>query len=345
MAENKRITLRDIARFASVSTGTVSMVLNDNPSVAPATRAHVQQIIDKLAYVYDRSGAQLRNKRTGIVGVSICNLANPYFAEITVGIEEALGELGLALVLGHSDESVVQQSRFLTTAREHNVEGLILMPAIGTTRKMVEEIVTWNIPLVLVSRYVPGIDTDFAGSDNHAASVMATEHLLRLGHQRIAFVGANARTSTGRNRTRGYRTALRAAGMAVHLDLVIECEASREQGFLAAKELQASINPPTAMVCFNDLLAFGVMLGLRSLGMEPGNQCSVVGMDDVAEAALWQPGLTTVALPSRQIGQSAGLLLRKRLETPDRSPERILLKPELVVRGSCGPLVKSSCST
>ncbi len=340
MAKMKRITLKDVARVAKVSTGTVSMVLNDNPLVAAATRAHVRATIDQLGYVYDRSGAQLRNKRTGIVGVPICDLSNPYFAEITVGVEEALGESGLALVLGHSGESLERQERFLNTAREHNVEGLILIPALGTTRRHVEAIVAWNIPLVMVSRYAAGIATDYAGSDNRGAGAMATRHLVELGHERIAFVGATTRTSTGRDRSLGYKNALKAAGIAVAADFVIACDASRELGFRAARTLLERADPPTAIVCFNDLLAFGVMLGLRSIGVEPGRQCSVVGIDDVAEAALWHPGLTTVALPAKEVGLSAGLLLRRRLEAPARPPEKILLVPRLVARGSSGPLRK-----
>jgi len=337
MPHTKRVTLRDVARHAQVSTGTVSMVLNDNPLVAATTRARVREKIAELGYVYDRSGAQLRNKRTGVIGVPICDLSNPYFAEITVGIEEALADMGLALILGHCGESLARQARFLTTAREHNVEGLILMPAVGTTRKMVEEIAGWNIPLVMVSRYVAGFATDYAGSDNVAAAAMATDHLIGLGHQRIAFVGANTRTSTGRDRTRGYRKALKAAGLGVDETLVLASEPTRQAGFAAARELMGKKRPPSAIVCFNDPLAFGVMLGLRSVGIEPGKRCSVVAMDDVAEAALWQPGLTTVALSSRQIGLNAGRLLRKRLENRDAPPERMLIDPRLVVRGSSGP--------
>ena len=181
------------------------MVLNDNPSVAPKTREQVQQAIEELGYVYNRSGAQLRKKRSGVIGVSICNLANPYFAEITVGIDEALSGGGFAQILGHSGESVVQQRKFLTLAREHNVEGLILMPAIGTTREMIADVLEWNIPLVLVSRYVHGVSTDYSGADNLGGLETATRHLLQLGHERIAFVGANSRTSTGRDRVRGYQ--------------------------------------------------------------------------------------------------------------------------------------------
>ena len=335
MIKHKRVSLKDVARYAGVSTGTVSMVLNKNPSVAEKTRAQVQQTIEELGYVYNRSGAQLRNRRTGVVGVSICNLANPYFAEVTVGIEESLGELGLSLILGNSVESVAQQAKFLNTAREHNVEGLILMPAIGTHREMVENILGWQIPLVMVSRYIPGVKTDYAGVDNRAGLITATEHLLDLGHKKIAFVGANTWTSSGRDRVRGYKAAMRAAGRSIPPGFIVECDASREQGFLAARVLFTTVSvAPTAIVCFNDLLAFGVMLGLRSVGIEPGEDCSVIGVDDVVEAALWRPGLTTVAMHPQLIGQNAGKLLRRRLGSMNQSPEKILLAPELVVRDS-----------
>lgn len=335
MENTKPVSLRDVASFANVSTGTVSKVLNNNPSVAPATRAHVEKVIEKLGYVYNRSGAQLRNKRTGIIGVSICNLENPYFAENAVGIERALADLGLALILGHTEESAVKQAQFLTTARQHNVEGLILMPALGTTRRMVEEIVGWGIPLVMVSRHVPCPGADYAGCDNQLAAHLATEHLLQLGHERIAFVGATTRSSTGKDRLRGYKTALQAAGRPASPELVYACEADREKGFYAIRELLLRNDPPTAIVCFNDLLAFGVMLGLRSLGLEAGKDCSVVGIDNVVEAALWQPGLTTVAVDSRGIGQCAGHLLRSRIEAPKRPSQIMLLPPKLVVRDSC----------
>ena len=124
------------------------------------------------------------------------------------------------------------------------------------------------------------------------------------------------------------------AGQEVPKGRIIECAATREQGFLAAQRLFKSAKPPTGIVCFNDLLAFGVMLGLRSIGVEPGLDCSVVGADDVAEAALWKPGLTTVAMHSHRIGQNAGSLFHKRQEMPATGPEQILLKPELIVRGS-----------
>lgn len=337
VTEQKRLTLRDIARLAQVSTGTVSMVLNNNPLVAPKTREHVRQIIEKFGYIYNRSGAQLRKKKTGVIGVSICNLANPYFAEIAVGLEESLSELGLALILGNSGDSVKQQNKFLNTAREHNVDALILMPAVGTTKAMVESILDWGIPIIMVSRYVAGVNVDYAGSDNLQGLAQATKHLVDLGHRRIAYVGAGARTTSGRDRFNGYKTALREAGREISDELIVKCGDTRSNGFSAIQELYKLEDPPTAIVCFNDILAFGVMLGLRSMGLEPGKDCSVVGTDDVDEAVLWRPSLTTVAAHSREIGLNAGQLLRKRLETRNRPPERVLLKPQFIVRESSSP--------
>jgi LacI family transcriptional regulator len=175
--------------------------------------------------------------------------------------------------------------------------------------------------------------------DNRAGLATATRHLLSLGHERIAFVGADTHTTTGRDRVRGYKIAMRSAGLDIPPDFIVECGSTRAQGFLAAQRLfgGGSGKAPTAIVCFNDLVAFGVMLGLRNMGMEPGRDCSVVGTDDVVEAALWKPGLTTMATHSRLTGQNAGKLFYKRLESADQPPEKILLEPELIIRDSSCP--------
>ena len=344
MKPRKRVTLKDIAQRAGVATGTVSMVLNESPLISEATRVHVSQVIRDIGYVYNRGAAQMRNKRTNIVGVSICDLLNPYFAQIAAEIEQSLDALGRVVFLCNCRESVDRQARFLNTLREYNVEGVLLMPAIGTPKSAIAQLTEWRIPVVMVSRRVIGTDADFVGNDNKLGTLLATRHLLELGHRRIAFVGYNGRTSTGRERTAGYQAALKAAGIALETSLVIECNASREEGFRAIIELYGRAQPPTAVVCFNDLLAFGVMLGLRHMGYEPGLDCSVTGFDDVDEAALWRPQLTTVAVDVDAIGRAAGRLLRARIEDPQRPIERIAIEPQLVVRASCGPVPRGRSS-
>jgi LacI family transcriptional regulator len=342
MNPGKRVTLKEIAKRARVATGTVSMVLNEDPRIAEATRMHVRQVMRALGYVYNRGAAQIRSKRSNIVGVSICNLNNPYFAEIAAAIEQSLDTAGKVLVLGNCRESVERQSRFLNTLREYNVEGVLLMPAIGTPKAVIAQLAEWRIPVVMVSRRVLGAKGDFVGVDNKQGTRMSTEYLIQLGHKRIAFVGVNRHTSTGRDRAEGYRTALMSTGLPVVPEMMVECDATRADGFKAITSLYKQRHRPTAIVCFNDLLAFGVMLGLRHLNCEPGRECAVTGFDDVDEASLWWPQLTTIAANADALGDAAGRLLRDRIAEPGRSIQRVTLEPRLIVRASCGPPPKST---
>lgn len=337
----KRVTLRDVARAANVATGTVSMVLNNSPSIAPATQEHVRAIIQELGYVYDRAAGNLRNKRSNIVGVSMCNLLNPYFFELLAQIQKVVTGMQRVPILGDNEEDATHQDSFLRTLLEYKVEGIFVTPTIGTTAKQLNTALSWGIPMVQVTRYVPGVQADYVGSDNLQATELTTQHLIGLKHKRIAFVGNNPDTSTGRDRYAGFINTMRKARIAVQDDYVVTCLATRENGFAAAAQLMALKTPPTAIVCFDDEIAFGVMLGLRHLGKEPGRDCAIVGAVDVGEARLWQPGLTSVAINQQEIAQEAGRMLAARMENPDKPIERHLVAPRLVVRGSCGAMVKS----
>jgi LacI family transcriptional regulator len=334
----KRITLKDVAQAAGVATGTVSMVLNNSPLVADATKARVRAVLEEIGYVYDRAAGNLRGIPSRIVGVSMCNLVNPYFADVTAGIQEALEDLGRVLVLGNCAESLPRQLNFLQTLRQYRVEGILLTPAIATPKEHVEQLLAWKVPVVQVSRRVEGVESDYVGNNNFVGAQLATQHLVELGHERIGYLGRNRLTSTGQDRYEGFCTAMQRAGLQVQDRWVGDCPASREDGFRDAVRLMAGRSTPTALLCFNDVIAFGAMLGLRSLGIEPGADCSVVGMDDVSEAALWQPGLTTVSIGRDSMGRAAGQLLMARLEDPERPPQRVVLDPQLVVRSSSGPV-------
>lgn len=337
MPRAKRPNLKDVALRAGVSTGTVSLVLNESKLVAEATRRRVREAIDELAYVYDRGAAQLRSRRSNIVALTVCNLANPYFAHIAAGIENTLESQGQVLLIGNSGESVEKQRRFLDTIPEYNVRGIMMIPATGTKPEDLGGIETRDTPLVMVSRYVPGAACDFAGSSNRSGTWAATRHLVELGHETIAYVGLNRKTTTGRERAAGYRMAMREAGLEFDPRLIVECADAREAGFRAIRKLLALDTPPTGVVCFNDVLAFGVMLGLRDRGLVPGADCSVLGHDDVAEAALWNPPLSTIRVDVEGIGAAAAELLGLRLAGLGGRPRRKILDTALVVRSTCSP--------
>jgi len=332
-----RLTLRDLAEHAKVSPATVSLVLRKSPLVAEATRKRVLETMRDLGYVYNRGAASLRTQRTQTVGVSMNELVNPYFAELTAAIERALTKVGRTVFLSNANEDPARQDEFIETMREYNADGLVVCPVQGSEPASLARLRKLGMPCVLISRNLPGSGLDYAGSDHRRGMFLAAEHLISLGHRRIAFIGGTQRTSTGTERREGYLQALAAYDIAEDPALMQPGPPTRNFGFDAIKRLLAQKKPPTGAVCFNDVIAFGVMLGLRQQGIEPGRDFAVVGYDDLQEAALWTPALTTVAVQSTQIGEAAAQLLLDRMENFEAPRREVVLQPNLVVRESSGP--------
>lgn len=336
-ARPQRVTLHDLASHAGVSRATVSLVLRKSPLVAEATRLKVLQSCQALGYIYNRGAANLRTRHTHTIGVAINEITNPYFTELTAAIQRSFLDLGRTVFIANSDEDPARQDQFIATMREYNADGLAICPAQGTSRQSLRRLKELGVPCVLISRDIAGCGLDYAGHANEAGMRMATHHLIELGHRRIAMVGGTDLVSTGAERRAGYRRALADHGIPVDPALVVPGIASRSFGAETVKALLALDDPPTAAVCFNDVLAFGVMLGLRQIGREPGRDFAVVGYDDLAEAALWTPALSTVEIDSVGIGRAAAKLLLERIEDPDAPQRRIVLQPKLMLRDSSGP--------
>lgn len=332
-----RVTLQVIADHLDVSTATVSLALRDSPVVADATRQRVRALARELGYIYNRSAASLRTARTNMVAVGFHDITNPYFAELLAAIEDAVTDAGKTILLGTYGESLERQDRVLGSLREYRPDGMILCAAGGTTAATVEPILAARIPVVQLSRAVDGVDLDFIGSDDRAGAILAVEHLRALGHRRIAMLGGTDLISTGRRRREGYREGLRRAGLPFDPALMIGGLGNRETGARGVMELLDLPDPPTAAVCFNDLIAFGALLGLRHRGLEAGADFSVVGCDDVQEAALWYPALTTIHNRQDEMGRGAAEMLVERIADPAAPIRSTLLAPRLVVRGSTAP--------
>ena len=330
-----RPTVKDIARHAGVSAATVSLVLRNSPLVAAATRAGVQTSMDSLGYVYHRAAANLRMRLTHTVGLVICEITNPFYAELAAGIDDALDQAGWVAFVANTAESPTRQSRFIARMREHRVDGILLAPAEGTSAEVVDELSRNGIPVVQMLRRV-GRSADYVSADFRLGMTLAAEHLIRLGHQRIAFVGGARRVSPARDRTEAFRAILPRFGLPV--GPIVNCLPTREGGAAAVDQLfRDKSSAPTAVVCHNDLCALGVMLGLADLGLVPGRDAAVVGFDNIPEGAMHRPALTTVAIGGRQIGEEGARLLLRRIKSPEGPPESIILPPKLVVRESCGP--------
>jgi LacI family transcriptional regulator len=334
VGERGRVTLQVIAEHLAVSTATVSLALRDSTLVADATRLRVQKMAREMGYSYNRSAASLRTARTNILGVGFHDITNPYFAELLTAIETTSAAHGKSILLGTYGESLERQDRALTTLREYRPDGMIVCPAAGTAHDAYDGLIAAGIPVVQVSREIEEVGLDFVGSDDARGTEIALAHLVTLGHRRIAFIGGTPAMSTGRKRHEAYRRGLLVHGLSVDEALIHADFGTRDTGFKGIQALLALPRPPTAALCFNDITAFGAMMGLAHAGRAAGRDFAIIGSDDVAEAALWFPPLTTVRNFQGDMGRNAADMLMRRIAEPSAAPKRIILEPQLVVRAT-----------
>ncbi|WP_420100515.1 LacI family DNA-binding transcriptional regulator [Bosea sp. (in: a-proteobacteria)] len=332
-----RVTLQLIADRLAVSTATVSLALRDSPLVAEATRIRVRELARDMGYRYNRGAAALRTDRTNIVGVGFHDITNPYFAELLSAIEQTTTAQGRSVLLGTYGEDLERQQRVLDTLAEYRPDGMILCPAAGSTLESLRPLIDAGIPIVQLSRELAGLELDFVGSDDRHGTLQAMDHLIGLGHRRIAFICANEEISTGRNRYLTYREVLERHGLSFDPALVYFGIGTRENGLKGIQQVLDVGEPPTAALCMNDIAAFGAMLGLRHRGREAGRDFSIVGCDDVREAAQWFPALTTVHNFQNEMGAKSAQFLLNRIAEPAAPLQRLTLTPKLIVRGTTCP--------
>jgi LacI family transcriptional regulator len=330
----QRVTLLDIAADAGVSRATVSLVIRDVPSVADSTRKRVQRSIKRLGYIYHRGAASLRTQQSHAIGLIVSDITNPFFAEVIVAIEERLAAARLVTLLGNTSEDHAKESRLLKTMREFPADGILICPAIGGANLNGVATFAGRLPTVAFARRAAGLD--YAGVDNVQGSLLAVEHLYKLGNRRIAFIGGDPEVSTGHERMEGYQRAFSRLGLEFDSGLVFPAPPTRRGGYDSVQRLRQIENPPTAALCFNDVVALGVIEALQHAGVRAGKEFGVVGFNNVPDAAQSLPGLTTVDTSPRELGETAAELLLKRIEQRDSPIRTVILQPRLIVRESCG---------
>jgi LacI family transcriptional regulator len=333
---SKRVTLLDVANASGLSRATVSLVLRGSPLVAEGTRKRVQEVMQELGYVYHRAAANMRSRKSHTVGLVVADITNPFFAEMTVSIGAQLDKANYVSLLFNTSEMLNKQEQLLSTMQGYSADGILLCPARGTSPSTIEKLQKSRLPFVLFARYIHGVETDYVGADNVVGARAAVEHLISLGHCKIAFIGGPMNISSRKEREQGWRQALIKHDLPINESFVVTTAATREGGAQAIHQLLELPDKPTACLCFNDVVAFGVMLGLQSMRLQPGADFAVIGFDDVAESAMTYPTLTTIAVSPRQIGEEAVKLLLDRIEHPEKLPRKIILHPQLVIRESCG---------
>lgn len=329
--------IKDVAREAGVSVGTVSNVINRPDSVPEATRARVQRAITRLGYVRSESARQLRAGRSRIVALLVLDMANPFFVDVARGAERAARAAGLGVMVCNSAESPQEEAAYLSLFAEQRVRGVLVTPADAGASGNLAAFRRHRIPFVLVDRVSAGAAECSVSVDDVAGGRMALAHLLTAGHRRIAYVSGPAHLQQVRDRRTGALAALADAG--VPAGTLRELPTERldvASGRDAGHRLLGLPERPTAVFCANDLLALGVLQALYAAGVSVPGEISIVGYDDIEFAAAAAVPLTSVRQPAATMGaMAAGMLLE---ETDPQGREhrhrQVVLQPELVVRDS-----------
>ena len=332
-------TIKDVARHARVSVATVSHVVNETRFVSEATRLRVQQAIQALDYVPSALARSLKSNRTHTVGMMIPNNSNPYFAEIIRGIEDTCYVAGFNVILCNSDDDPLKQATYVRLLSEKQVDGLIVLSS-GSDVELLDTLRTARMPRVLVDREIDDLAADLVEVNHEAGGFLATQHLLQLGHRRIACIAGPLALSSARQRVQGYRRALQEAGAAADDDLLRCADFTSAGGHAAMSallEAGAERGRPSAVFACNDLMAIGAICAAAAKGLRIPQDLSVIGFDDIALAAYSNPPLSSIVQPKHQTGELAARLLLERIAQPDRAPQRAILQPTLVVRQSTGP--------
>ena len=334
----QKVKLSTIAETLGLSTATISLALRDSPLVAADTRDKIKEQARVLGYIYNRRAASLRTSRSGIIGVVVHDIMNPFYGEILKAIETELDRSRHTFILSNHYDSVDKQRMFVETLLQLGGDGVIMSPAIGTPPEDVLLCENNGMPAIFVARSMEGLDVPiYRGDDTYGIS-LATNHLIGLGHRSIAMIGGTDQTSTGRDRYQGYVNALRKAGIEVDPGLRIPGPRTKQGGFEAAVNFLSLPQKPTAAVCWNDLVAIGLMNGIARAGLVPGQDISVTGYDDLEEASIATPSLTTVWNGQAEVGRLAARALLDKL-AGSHEPDGIhLIKPEMRIRQSTGPI-------
>ncbi len=331
-----RPTISLIAQKAGVSVPTVSKVLNGRTDVATPTRERVEQVIEEYGFVRNRAARALRKGKTGLVDLILPRLDDEYFLPILEGAALVLREAGVRLVLTSSHYEPEEEVYWIDTVTDHSMDGiLVVLPS----DKAIEHLERSNLPFVLIHNQggllspAPSVRiTSWEGG------FVATNHLISLGHRRIAYIGKTAPARDAIERIAGYRAALDAAHLPIDPQLQCDGSFTEADGYTATRTLLELAEPPTAIFAGNDRQAAGVYRALHEVGMTVPDQMSVIGFDNLPFTEILSPPLTTIHAPRLELGRAAATMLLRLINEETLDMPRVVLPTQFIERQSCRPL-------
>ncbi len=327
-----KVTIWDVAKEAQVSKSTVSLVLTNSDKVSNKSKEKVLTAIDKLGYVYNRDAAALRSKRSNLVALVINDLTNPYSAQLAVGLEKHIYDLGMLPMLVNIAECVERQKQVVKTLKEYNVSAFIMCPAPGTEQSWQDDLINSGFPVINIMREVPFSAAPCVLPDNKKGTHIATSHILSQGIEEIAFLGGVDEISDYHERLSGFLSALKQFNISED-KRVIQAQTNRQGGREAFNSLIKKSPHIKAIICFNDVIAYGAIEAMRQHGLEPSKDIKVVGFDDLEDSRLMLPSLSTIAINADEIGKRTCQVL-KELLNQSTPPVRTLVDVNLQIRDS-----------
>jgi DNA-binding LacI/PurR family transcriptional regulator len=336
-ARPRRPTIYDVARLAGVSTATVSRALNGTAPIAPATRTAIDQAVEQLGYRANTIARSLVTKSTQTIAFLLPDITNPFYASLVSGIQEHTLRHGHTMLLCTTDGDPEREEQYLELLRAKQVDGA-LVDGLVLPPERIARFVADGFPIVCLDRDVDSPSVPLVQVDNRLGARMATEHLLSLGHTRIAHVAGAEELRISEQRAAGYRDALAEAGVEADPRLTATGSFTEGGGYAATLALLESGAEPTAVFAANDLSAIGAINAIIESGWRVPVDVSVVGFDDLRLSAFTAPPLTTIHQPAVEIAHRATEILVDLIR--GRSVHRLqyLLEPRLVIRSSTAPV-------
>jgi LacI family transcriptional regulator len=336
-------TISDVAKRAGVSAMTVSRVVNGTGYTSAETRARVEAAIEELGYVPNALARQLRSKRTKSIALLVSDISNPFFTTIARGVEDFFVSHGYSVMFCNTDEDAAEEEQYLLMLIERQIDGVLLVPA-RSSGESFSLLAGHHVPVVVIDRRVAARNVDSVRCDSEAGAHALVQHLVELGHRRIAVLTGSRMISTSADRVAGARRALEEAGLDLPEELVHyggfnygkSNQASGQR--MALEMLEAAGERPTAVFCANNFIGFGAIRALRETGLRVPDDISVVAFDDLPEEWISEPFLTVARQPAYEIGRvAAARLLDQITGVQSPSGESVILPYELIIRRSAAP--------
>ncbi len=326
--------MSDVAKIANVSTATVSRVLRSPETVKENTRKKVLSVIEELNYQPNILARHFRRNETNTVLVIVPNIMNTVFSEIVGGIEQAASISGYKVLLRNTNRDVRNEYEAIDHLKQRQVDGMILLSERLEKQTILN--ISQQYPVVLASAYIEGLKVPTVSIDNISSSREATEHLIKLGHKRIAHICGSLFSLISRDRVKGFNQAIYQNEIQMESVLIQEGDFTFDSGYNQMLKFLALDVPPTAVFAANDEMAMGAIKAAKENGLRVPEDLAVVGFDNIKFSSIFEPALTTIAQPKYEMGKKAMELLLEQMKGVVHTKSQYVLDSKLIIRESCG---------